>query len=704
MGRKRAAVPALGGAMISFPLFDQLDITGYGMFPGAKGGEPGLHIEFQPGLTYILGANGLGKTTLTTILYRMLTGPTDIPGLAGRADLGSANLMPTKLRGSAKATFANRVFDGARNAKARLKFTLGENDIVVERRLSDLSLLRFEVDGQERSTDETESFQAEIAHLVGVWSFGDWILLLRHIVFYFEDRRALIWDPSAQRQLLRFLFLPPETARKWTEDERVILEMDSRSRNLHAVVYREAKALSETELKVKTLGDVREELRVLEELQAVDIEQREELDDSFVEIEARRQAARLRHLKAEQERETRYREMERAKLTAVEARFPKHSDTARYILGQLFTEAECLVCGNHVPDARADLEIRIEHDRCVVCGTELGKPEAHVPAAKVADRRVKKAVAALETIESDQTEARRQLDDLEAEYASFVQEVAQLNASIAERSARIDHLVRRLPPDEAEVHKQRSELAAWRSRVETLRSDLIEKRQEFRAFVDEESRTMVAQSGDIKVSFEHHAKGFLLEQCDLVWSPRKARVGQTGEFIEYPAFELDMTGTNFPSPVRRTDPEQVSESQREFIDLAFRMSLMEVAGTGSVGSLVIDAPESSLDAVFVTRAADVLARFAKPKWGNRLVITSNLIEGNLIPELLKRSSTRGSRRSRLVDLFTIAEPTAAVRKLRSQYQKIMDDLLARVGVKTPSKPKTPRKRPSRKAARSKRRS
>ncbi len=459
--------------MISFPLFDQLDITGYGMFPGAKGGEPGLHIEFQPGLTYILGANGLGKTTFATILYRMLTGPTDIPGLASRADLGSVNLQPTILRGAAKATFANRVSDGARNSKACLKFTLGVHEIVVERRLSDLALLRFEVDGRKRSTDETNSFQADIKQFVGVWSFGDWILLLRHIVFYFEDRRALIWDPSAQRQLLRFLFLPPETARKWTENERAILEMDSRARNLSAAVTREEREMSETARKVESSGEVREELRSLEELQAVDIEQREELDDSFVELEARRQAARHRHMKAEQEREVHYRELERAKLMAVEARFPKRSDTARYILGQLITEAHCLVCGNHVPDAAADMESRIEHDRCVVCGTDLGKPEKHVPAAKVADRRVRKAAAVLETFDLDQTDARHQLDELEAEYASFAQKVAQLNDSIAERSARIDHLVKRLPPDEAEIHEQRRELATMRGRVEELRDTLI---------------------------------------------------------------------------------------------------------------------------------------------------------------------------------------------------------------------------------------
>ena len=73
--------------------------------------------------------------------------------------------------------------------------------------------------------------------------------------------------------------------------------------------------------------------------------------------------------------------------------------------------------------------------------------------------------------------------------------------------------------------------------------------------------------------------------CNLVWSPQKDKVGQMGESIEFPAFELNMTGSNFPSPMRRNGPDQVSESQREFIDLSFRMALMYVAGQSGIGSL-----------------------------------------------------------------------------------------------------------------------
>ena len=113
----------------------------------------------------------------------------------------------------------------------------------------------------------------------------------------------------------------------------------------------------------------------------------------------------------------------------------------------------------------------------------------------------------------------------------------------------------------------------------------------------------------------------------------------------------------------------MSESQREFIDLSFRMALMVVAAEEEAGAtLVVDAPESSLDAVFVGRAADVLGRFASPVLGNCLLLTSNLTDGALIPRLL--SYIGDSVERRVVDLFEVAEPTAAVREFNEEYAAV----------------------------------
>lgn len=682
--------------MIKFPVFEGLEVRNFGLYPG-KAAHPGLSVDFKPGLTLVLGANGLGKTTLVSVIFRLLTGPFDIPALMSRADLGNASLKVTGLSPSAKAVFAQRVVDGARDATARLCFNIGQDELVVERRLRDLALINFSVNGIAKATNDLSVYQPTIAKMVGLWSFGDFILLLRHMIFYFEDRRELVWDSSAQRQLLRTLLLPPAVAQTWTEDEREILELDSRMRNLRFAAYREEQALATVETKVKRGANVREELKTLEPLQTTDIARREKLDNVFVELDSRRQQARLRLLKAQQERESRYREFERAKLRAVEARFPQHSATARYILEQLFAEAECLVCGQNVPQAAALLEKRIADDDCVVCGSNLSVSSVEIPAAKLADRRVKKAQASLDQIEPELAAAEQLLAAAEGDFDKTRLELAELDAKIGERTARIDLLVQRLPPDQQEIHKQRAELASMRSRVEALTKELAEKRAAFSKFVDTQSGIMAQRSAAIMAAFSDFAGGFLLETVNLIWAPQRTRIGQTGEPIEFPAFELDMTGANFPTAVRRSGPDHVSESQREFIDLAFRMALMQIASADGSSSLVIDAPESSLDAVFVTRAADVLARYADSSRDNRLIATSNLVEGELIPELLKRSAPAGDRLSRVVDLFSIAEPTAAIRERRSDYDRIMKALLAKV--EPPKKRGTSRATPSKSRAR-----
>lgn len=96
---------------------------------------------------------------------------------------------------------------------------------------------------------------------------------------------------------------------------------------------------------------------------------------------------------------------------------------------------------------------------------------------------------------------------------------------------------------------------------------------------------------------------------------------------------------------------------------------MTVGTTHGVGSLVIDAPESSLDAVFVRRAADVLVRFAE-HGENRLVVTSNLIDGDLIPSLLRRAKISSERDGRIVDLLRVAAPTAATKQLHGEYVEV----------------------------------
>ncbi len=58
------------------------------------------------------------------------------------------------------------------------------------------------------------------------------------------------------------------------------------------------------------------------------------------------------------------------------------------------------------------------------------------------------------------------------------------------------------------------------------------------------------------------------------------------------------------------------------------------------------------------------------------MVTSNLTEGQLIPSLLEQCSTPKTHADRLIDLFDIAEPTAAVRENRDEYTQVKIELFA----------------------------
>ncbi len=656
--------------MIKLPVVYQLDIDGYGLLPGTNS-RPGLQTRFAPGLKLILGANGLGKTTLVTILFRMLAGPSDIPNLSSGEDLGNRRLEAKSISRIERRIFADRVSDGAVDARATLGFYLGETRIEVSRSLKTLEMLTLAVNGKEAEVGD-EVFERLVQENAGMSSFGDWILALRYLVFYFEDRRELIWDPSAQRQLLRLLFLPPAEAAEWTRREREILKLDSDVRNRRNVLRKEENTIARAEEYLETVGEVRQQLGLLQRIQEDETERLDVLNDEFVTIAARRDTARLNALTAEQDHESAMRGLERLQLREIEAAFPDATETGKYIVGQILAEEKCLTCGSDVPDFAHEIQARISRHECPVCGSPIGTDEHHSSGTKRDHRRALKLVEDLEVQVNASTEERMAA---EKDFIDQLNEISRLNARTTVRSAEIRDLLLRLPPNEQEIHQQRSELANYYARLQQDQAELRELREQFHEFVTVVNEQISQQKEVIKTAFDGYAEGFLFEECALLWSPKKSRIGQEGDLMEYAAFEMDMTGSDFKTSHRRTGPEQVSESQREFIDLSFRMALMDVASQ-SGGTLVIDAPESSLDAVFATRAAEVLTRFCASE-NNRLIVTSNLVDGDLVPALLKGAKIRSSRDQRIVDLLRIAEPTAAVRRLHNDYVKVRQTMFMR---------------------------
>lgn len=660
--------------MISLPIFHSLDVDGYGMYPGNQDDER-VHIEFRPGLTLILGANGLGKSTLILMLYRLLTGPYDIPALANRAQLGNASIEATAVPGRTQRQLAERVADRAREATASLSFSLGGQNITVTRRLSNLSLAALSVDTRPVQLDEIQ-YQAQIMASANVPRFGDWILILQYLIFYFERRRSLVWDPSAQRQLLRIMLLDAEIGDTWAGHERRILELDTQMRNLRAVTTSEERALEHEKLLGVDEAQIRDELR---QIYARREQWQTELDtgvQSLAELDTTYEEARHRAFTAAHEREARYRALERAQLLQLSSHFPSIPDSVAYIYSQLVVGMNCLVCGNHVPDHARSLQQRLNNNVCVVCESAVDFDIA-APMSDDSGQNISELASMLDRAEVQLEGAQSALDAADRERRVAIESVEALRISIHDAEQRIPVLSNRLPQASEEMEERRLELRRLQARADALEIELGRLRREFAGVIAEANAIVVERASEILDAFGQYARRFLLEDCELTWAPSPARLGQTGQRFDFPAFGLDLGGSDFASAVRRTGPDEVSESQREFIDLAFRMALCHVSSTDRVSSLIVDAPESSLDAVFVDRAASVLGDFGKADRGNRLIVASNLIAGDLVPQLLNQALPNANYSEHIVDLLSVAAPTSAVRELEDEYKAVLSRVLQR---------------------------
>jgi hypothetical protein len=540
---------------------------------------------------------------------------------------------------------------------------VGDCSFEVVRELRNLSLQTLRVNGQDSESNE-QQFQQTLLAAAGLSAFEDWILLLRYLTFFFEDRRSLVWDVTAQRQILQRLFLPPAESAQATSLEREVLSKDSHVRNLQAALSKEETILVRQERSQATRSDLESRISALTQEQDEEQTKLDRLQEDLAEIDAERQMARLEALRAGDDREAAYRAIERIRLEELHAAFPSESESAAYILGYLLSGNTCLVCGAEASAAALALSSRIDAHRCVICNSHV---QENRPRIRELPSDADDPLHVLQLREGRLAEANKRRADAETVFRDLITQISLLEASIAERSAMLGQLISRLPATHQQVRDRRKEYVAMRGSLEVRRNELAEARQRYNSYIEQVNQTILARRGEIKQAFDDFAHEFLLENCHLIWVSHKLRVGQMGERTEFGLFEVDMSASDSGSMVRRTRAEQVSESQRQFIDLAFRMALIAVAGVAGQGSLVIDAPESSLDAVFAPRAARVLMRFGVPETGNRLVITSNLVDGKLIPMLLSIAGVSSIADDRLLSLFDVASPTAAVKQLRSEY-------------------------------------
>jgi predicted nucleic acid-binding Zn-ribbon protein len=679
--------------MINFPVLKRVKVSDFALYAGTEA-KPGLDHLFVPGVNVIVGINGLGKTTLLTMLLRALSGAVDVPG---DDDLGDKRrrIVPAD-----RFWFRKRAPDDAVNARVTVWFTLGTSHFEVTRSLANLDVIGLSVDQQPfptaRGNEMEATYREQVMAASGLSSFDDFVFLLRYIVFYLEDRRSLVWDAAAQGDILGILAGDQGERRgQYVDLFNDLLSKDSEYRNVHAVLYKRRREFErqtstieggQIERLVQSLEERRKDLKALaarkNDLGQTRDQLREQIENRRQEIHDGRAA-----LAAQLNR-------------FYESFFPQLDSPARYLLAHFEAGVGCLVCGTQTPEATERVTAKLYMNTCPVCGSPL--EEGHRPAN---DPHVGEAIeqqrADIAAAEADLTAMEQPLRDAEQDYSSTAAELVSITSQLASLEGQLKALGDSLPNVIQRRDELNKTLLTFEAALNQLEVERIELAGQFRELTEAIDQEVRAVSGQIERAFSKYIRGFLAEQCEIKYTPRTRRLGQRAntELFTFPHFIPALTsGIHRNITTVREAGQSVSESQKEFIDLAFRMALLEWAAPDSPTMLILETPEASLDSVFVPRAADLLRRFATRLNGaheTRLIASSNVNREHMIPALFGAYPDQRfygqvvdetpsemppmipveERASHVLDLLTIAVPTRALERFRAAYEEERDQAI-----------------------------
>lgn len=664
--------------VVHFPIYTYIGVDGFQMYPGT-GQEPGIHHELKPGLHLIAGVNGLGKSTFLFLLYNGLVGPAAVrnddfgvpqPEIAARRDA---------------ERFRRRVADGARNARSEVHFTIGQDRYEVTRSLHDLSLTSWKLNGAEQILNDG-TYMNTVVGSMNVGSFADVVIILNLIVFMFESRGLLMWSPLAQRNALRALFMTPAEANLLAERAQAVATANSAYRNLLYIVNRDRKQLAKDKAALAAADAHSVEYHTLQkaitahnESYETLVERQRSLDDARTESRATYETAKFNY-------DDILREIEALKLARVASAFPKSEESSRYVIARLIGDCECLACGAEGGPLIEKWSASVAGGHCLVCGSGQEAQEAVVPPVAVdaarlakADARLSSARQALDTAADDARKKGERYDRVQGDIDTLVRTRAELEK-------RVRQIAGSLPPSPPAVQALEGRINKQAETLEELRKDQVKAEYDFSQVFDR-FRTSIEQKADIiRERFGRKISEFLVERAEISLSHSRGPIGESGQAYDWPTFQLSMTSGTFDAPAPRRTRSEVSMSQGEFIDLAFRLALVEAAAESGPASMIFDAPEASLDALFMRRAGAFLAQFTRDNPENRLIVTSNLTNADMIPALFgayepqegdpePQTIPRPERRARVVDLLELAAPTSAVTLVGDRYKNLLDRAL-----------------------------
>ncbi len=625
---------------IYLPELLSINIKNYTLYPNGLD----YTFEFVKGANLVLGGNGMGKTTFVNIIRFAILGLYKKPFGYTRTYQGNIiekrQLFPQKY-------FSSRMDDSVRtDTSPTVSISMKINNIRVEltRDLSSITLTKLKVDGIEVLGDLINQFSYEklsdiekkdtlpykyeniIKNNTNL-EFDDLIFFVNEVLFFGEDHKTILWNdegffPDVQSELFNKYFNDPDLDKKRQEAIRKAKYFDSLSRHISEDIRAINKVLS----KMKE-APVTDHSTNKENIAFTLIDLKAELARMNTKLETiqKERVSKSQHISLLQNDINKISLSVNDKdkqLTQIEEELNSHIWETVHPLYHIFIKNiqlnhVCPMCSH--PNGELVERVTNEQNNCFVCGTPIS---TNTDTDIILRKQFEEISVERKSLYQSINSKKQKIQNIEQEIINLDSEFSNIES----RKREIQQNIRELEYENVMSDNSQNSIQPFLDEVNSL----TQQKEYYQKQRDEQYDIVTSISNEIEdiitanvqafsSIFSQYAGKFLGVPCELTYMKQ---VRDSNKRF-YPIIDGKV----------RFYEEEMSESQRFFVDHSFRMSILTFFYK-TPSFYIVETPDSSLDISYEGNAASVFAEFLKKP--NSLIITSNLNNSLFIEHLLNQ--------------------------------------------------------------------
>jgi len=574
-------------------------------------------MDFSKPVSCIMGANGIGKSTLLNCINYAVTGKINPPDkkLKSIEELENDNNYHLDY-------FDGRISEIDKEyATARVVFTVSNHKLDITRRFYPQNeIINYILDGESQAPSQ---FSSDIIQFTGLTNFAQFVFLQLKVLTFDERRDCLFWNSSVLTPTI-FLCLGQNAADADRADllAREIQRVGSRVRNLQWEITKQTTRLNTIiDEQKKAFQNVdytaEEEVWVKNEYEQL-VSQREEsaekrlgfINDQQL-LYAQTSELSIRLIQLEKEYETTYSKL--------------FSAAVNLSMNPLIMDIQgkgCPICGRIHPSIPERVQNCMDMNICPLCGE----------AVSIESEPAEDIIQSLELKAQEISDVKAKISEKYMRKEFYEEEIAKLEAFL-------DNLEQRISQIEGRKYSFliESEGATWDSRVKAIK-DSIKLVEEQKTAESERRDSLKVEYDRLCFSLEKIYQTVQLDFLPIFKKYAKEFTGLNLDMILNPITNDNRRQFKFVLQVDDTNRDnefELSESQRFFIDIALRMAIVSFVCKDSYASMLIDTPEGSLDIAYETNAGAMFSEYIAAN--QKMILTANLNSSGLIETLADRS-------------------------------------------------------------------